>query len=102
MTNFVFHEIGPMVGQITVRIITTEDMDLAELTENVRGIKNVVQITTGREFANIPQTTDDENIFSVKLKYNNYLSENLITFSLTLILQEHSYGILKLIETQRD
>ena len=91
-----------MVVQITVRIITTEAMDLAELTENVLGIKNVVQIATGQEFANIPQTMDDENIFSVKLKYKNYLSENLRTFSLTLILQEQSYGILKLIETQRD
>ena len=102
MTNFVFHEIGLMAVQITVQIIITEAMDLAELTENVLGIKNVVQITTGREFANIPQTTDDENIFSVKLKYKNYLSENLRTFSLTLILQKQSYGILKLKDTQRD
>ena len=79
-----------MVGQITVRIITTVAMDLAELTENVLGIKNVVQITMGREFANIPQTMDDENIFSVKLKYKKYLSENLITFILTLISREQS------------
>ena len=79
-----------MAVQITVRIITTEGMDLAELIENVRGIKNVVQITTGQEFANIPQTMDDENIFSVKLKYKKYLSENLITFILTLISQEQS------------
>ena len=63
-----------MVGQITVRIITTVAMDLAELTENVLGIKNVVQITTVQEFANIPQTMDDENIFSVKLKYKKFPS----------------------------
>ena len=77
IVNFVFHETGPMVVQIIVRIITTEGMDLAEQTGNVRDIKNVALTATGHEFANIQQTMDVKNRFSVKLKYKKYQSVNI-------------------------